>query len=82
MKVRLLDDPPTDAGGVLYVRVDDADGALILEAERLGLSPAQFVRRELARARWLREAMSRAGHVLVEDQHGQLREVRYPERAR
>jgi len=77
--VRLHEVGDEPSGGVLYVRVDDLDGALSLEAERLGISLGQFVRRELARARWLREALSRGGRVLVEDERGLLREARYRE---
>ena len=74
-----MTDPDEMPSRYLFVRVDDLDGAISLEAERLGLSPGVYVRRALARSNWLRDVQGRGGRVLVEDEKtGLLHQVRWP----
>ena len=73
-----MTEPDEAPSRYLYVRVDDTDGALALDAERLHVSPAVWVRRAIRHHLWLREQYAQGARVLIEDDKGLLHEVRFP----
>lgn len=61
-----------------HVDFEDPEGMIGREAEHLDMPLSRFVPHAVTRYLWLREQYAKGGRVLVEDERGLLREVRFP----